>query len=343
MGIYRRADSKFWWMLVEPTGQRSSTKIPIDGGSPAQNRELKRQALELYTKTAAKAALAAAQKPTITFRSYARWYDTHVSTHLRSGLRESSRLRALCLAFGDRDLTQIDDASVREWMTTRATAVKPSSVNRELDALKAVLRTAMPKYLDVFPLGNVRRFRQPETEPRVLTEDEEARLLAVSTPIDRAFLMLALDTLLRLSNVVNLEWAQVKFDARSILPLNAKVSTDAKPISTRLLAALQALPRADRHVFPAFHAGPPTTCRLQAIRRFEALCKLASVPHGRSVNGVTFHCLRHTGATRALQRGASLRTVMKLGGWKNAQTVLRYLHVPDVDLVAAAELIGQSR
>lgn len=343
MGIYSRRDSKYWWMLVETTSRRSSTKIPVDGGSPAQSRELKRQALEVYTKTAAKAALASTLKPTITFRSYARWYETHVSTHLRSGIRESSRLRSLCLAFGDWDLTRIDESSVREWMTARAKQVKPSSVNRELDALKAVLRTAMPKYLETFPLGNVRRFRQPETEPRVLTVEEETRLLAVSNPVDRAFLILALDTLLRLSNVVNLEWAQVKFESNGILPLNAKVSTDAKPISTRLRAALNELPRSDRYVFPAFHSGPPTTCRLQAIRRFETLCKLAHVPHGRLGNGITFHCLRHTGATRALQRGASLRTVMKLGGWKNAQTVLRYLHVPDVDLVAAAELIGQSR
>lgn len=61
------------------------------------------------------------------------------------------------------------------------------------------------------------------------------------------------------------------------------------------------------------------------------------------MNGVTIHCLRHTGATRALQAGHSVRSVMDLGGWRLPSTVMRYLHATDIDVQRAAESIGQSR
>ena len=50
--------------------------------------------------------------------------------------------------------------------------------------------------------------------------------------------------------------------------------------------------------------------------------------------------LSSTGATRALQNGASVRTVMKLGGWKDERMVMRYVHASDADVRAAAESIG---
>ena len=156
-----------------------------------------------------------------------------------------------------------------------------------------------------------------------------------------------LDTLLRLGSLLSLKWEQVKLETRTIVVLNAKVSTTPKPISSRLYAALKDLPRTGPYVFGQFY---PTTAtgssspKNRATRRFDALCELAQVPHGRAVNGVTIHSLRHTGATRALQAGASVRTVMDLGGWTNAATVMRYLHASDRDVRDAAESIaGQSR
>lgn len=350
MGLYTRPDSPWWWYLLEGTNTRRSTGIPHVAASPEQAREMKRQALAIYIDAKAKHARAdptVPTKPIISFTAYAEWFDTHHSAHLRSVDRERSMLKRLGEYFGTcRSLTEIDDTLVREWMTSRSKQVSKSTVNRELDVLKSLVRSAVPKYLDATPLGNIRRFRLAETEPRVLSVDEEARLLAVCGAEDRALILTALDTLLRLSSVVRLEWPQVKLDRQVIVPLNAKVSTKPKPISTRLHAALSALAHSDRYVFASLHAGlGETAAKNRAIRRFDALCRNAGLDRGRAIEGLTFHCLRHTGATRALQRGASLRTVMELGGWRNADTVLRYLHVADVDVIAAAESIGapQSR
>jgi integrase len=346
MGIYTRPDSPFWWMLLEEGGQRLSTGIPRHGGSPEQDRELKRQAKEIYVAKQAFQAKQAAGlitvKPSITFGAYVQWYEKHVVSHRRGATRDQSILRNLVRDLGRQTpLDQIDAHRVREWMTARkAAGLSASTVNRELDVLKALLTSAVPKYLDRPPLSEIRRFRIAEREPRILTPEEETRLLAVADDEGRALLMVAIDTLMRLSNVVHLQWAQVKQSA--IVPLNAKVSHDKVPITIRMRSALDRLPKDGPYVFASLHrkGSGKTSAKNRAIRLFDALCAQALVPHGHFVNGVTFHCLRHTGATRALQAGASVRTVMKLGGWKDLRSVLRYTHATDLDVQMAAESIG---
>lgn len=41
--------------------------------------------------------------------------------------------------------------------------------------------------------------------------------------------------------------------------------------------------------------------------------------------GATFHCLRHTGASRMLNRGVDIRTVAELGNWRAWRVLRRYL------------------
>lgn len=350
MGVYQRKDSPYWWLRLEGTRIMRSTGVPIAGGSPAQERENRRRAEAIYSDLQGKQALAKAgliptPKPTISVRDFLAWYERTVVVHQRGHERASSMLRQLALYFGTvTDLQEITAAKVRDWMAWRRKQVAPATVNREFDVLKALLRAAVPQYLDANPIADLRRLRQPETEARVLTYEEEQRLLAVCGPSDRAFILAALDTLLRLGSLLTLKWDQVKLAERVVVVLNAKVSTTPKPISTRLYQALKDLPRTGPYVFSQFHgAKGSTSAKNKATRRFDHLCALAGVPHGRAVHGVTIHCLRHTGATRALQAGASVRTVMELGGWTNAATVMRYLHASDQDVQHAAESIGQAR
>lgn len=344
MGLYTRPDSKWWWYRIEGTTTRVSTGVPHTGVTAAQTASLRKQAETQYITAKATQTLKGPHKPTIGFTGYARWYETHVLDHQRGATKACSMLRQLVKHFRRYpSLADVDAKAVQEWTTIRRAQVAPSTVNRELDLLKALIRSAVPTYLPTYPLGDVRKLRQVEQEPRVLTVDEETRLLAVCDGHDRAFVLTALDTLLRLGSLLALQWPQVKLEQRSVVPLNAKVSTGVKPLSTRAYEALRALPAREGYVFAAFWRGVTTdvSAKHHAIRRFDYLCRLAHVPHGRAFDGVTFHSLRHTGASRALQRGASVRTVMELGGWKGHQVVMRYLHVTDADVRAAAESIGR--
>lgn len=335
-------------MVIEKSGERMSTGVPLHGGSPKQEKELQRQAEEIYAaKQTERAKIHAGLlvvRQSISYNHFSRWYETHEVAHHRGRDKEESILKQLATYFHRfTDLQDIDADAVKEWMTWRKRQVQPGTVNRELDVLKQVLAAAAPKYLERSPITGLRRFRVDEQEPRVLTLEEEDRLLAAASPTDLAFLVTAIDTLWRLSNVVNLKWPQVKLAQRFLIPLNAKVSHEGNPITDRMHAALTDIPRDPDWVFPQFHRlkEQPTSAKNRAIRRFLHLCQVASIPHSRAAAGVTFHSLRHTGATRALQHGASVRTVMKLGGWQDERSVMRYVHAADVDVREAAESISR--
>src|SRR5262249_24118534 len=57
------------------------------------------------------------------------------------------------------------------------------------------------------------------------------------------------------------------------------------------------------------------------------------------LDGMTWHALRHTFASRLVSAGVDLRTVQELGGWKTLSMVQRYAHLSPGHLAAAVERI----
>lgn len=342
MGVYHRPDSPFWWLLLERPGQkpiREKTSIPVDGGAPPLTKELKRQAQEAYAKRMAELARGHYGLPVPivgrTFADHRAWYKDHVSAHHRGASREYSALKYLGQFFDAYELRAIDQAVAREWRTWRLKTVSTSTVRREEQMLKAILTSAVPKYLERNPLAGFRSLRATRTDTRVLTPQEEARLLkALPTDEARTLVLCALDTLLRLSNVRNLTRAQ---DHKRYLYADTKVDAVRVPISTRLRTALNARP-AGALFFPTY-AGPSNNVTL---RMFMTACQRARVATGRATGGISFHCLRHTGASRMLAAGVDVKTVMEIGGWKNLKVLERYLHANEDRKLSAVNHIGQN-
>lgn len=345
MGVYTRPDSPFYWILLERPGERpirTSTAIPIDGGSIPQTRELRRQAQEAYATQMADLARRRFKLPGAvhkrSFREHREWYAAHVSTKKRGVRREISMLKQLGTFFDASDLAAIDHALVREWRTHRIAQVSASTVRREEELLKHLLTTAVPKYLESNPLRGLQRIRVVDADTRIFTPDEEARLLkALETAEDRALILGALDTLLRLSNIANLTRRQ---DHTTYLYTDTKTGAVKIPISTRFRKALDALPQTGESYFPTY--AKQAQC-VRAIRMFEAACERAKIPLVRKTGGVSFHCLRHTGASRMLAAGVDVKTVMEIGGWKNLAVMQRYLHPTDERKQAAVNLIAAKK
>ena len=57
------------------------------------------------------------------------------------------------------------------------------------------------------------------------------------------------------------------------------------------------------------------------------------------LDGVTWHALRHTFASRLVAAGVDLRTVQELGGWRTLSMIQRYAHLSPGHLAAAVEKI----
>ena len=322
MGIVTRRDSRYFWLNIERPGLpplRESTRILCRGLPPPVLRENRLLAEQVYNTRLGDLARqrhgVSVERPRASFRAFAGWYLAHVTPGKRTAARETSAVGHLVAHFGRQPLERLDADAVREYVTARRATVKASTVNREIDVLKSMLSAAVPKYLDRNPLLGLRRLRARAPEARVLTFDEEARLREVLTPPNVVLLTCALDALLRLGDIVRLTWSQ---DRGTYLDVWDPKGEPYRPtISTRLRAGLDTLERRGRRVF--HHLADENA----VIRMFADACHRAGVPHGRP-HGVTFHSLRHTGATRAIQAGATLRDLQALGGWRDIKSVMRY-------------------
>jgi integrase len=346
MGIYQRKDSPYWWMIVGRGRARRmlSTGIPVDGGTQVQTRDNRKLAQAAYAAAMGDLArerfgLLAVTRPAMLFSAYATWYQEHYSQHKRNAVREASMLRQLGRTFDALQLSEITRERVLEWHTARATEVGPATVNREIDILQHMLGTAVPKYLSANPAARIPDLRVPERDLRLLAPEEERRLLELADPEWQAIIICALDTLQRLSSVAGLQREQDH--GTWIAVLNPKTRGYKVPVSKRLRTALDALPSNGAHCFPSVQGGTVAARRKRLSDAFAELCRRATVPYGRP-HGITFHALRHTGASRMLSRGVDIKTVQELGGWADLAILQRYLHPTDPGRRAAVEAVSCS-
>ncbi len=350
MGLYLRADSKYWWMLLERSGQKpiqESTRVLHDAQSAIVRRDQKQLAQQVYIARMNDLARGLHGLPktgsTIPFRKYAAWFERHRIATRRGAERDSFALKPLLAFFDQRDLGTIDRAAVHEYITQRLTRVKAATVNREVDLLKGMFREAVPRYLAASPILGLKKLRATPIRKRVLTLEEETRLLAAFTnPADRAFYLVAVDTLIRLSNVVNLKWADVRGGHLDLD--DSKTGPYRVPLSTRARAALDSLTKSGEYCFPHRRTAEKTRDTRGAIRRLlQRACARCEppIPYGRAIGGITFHtATRATGATRMLRAGVDPKTVQAVGNWKSFEQMGEYLLTDPERMQAAVNLIG---
>lgn len=352
MGVYKRDDSPYWhvWLETAPKGrQRMRTDVRI-GTTPQTFKESKRLAELVYHAEMGKRALRNHDLPEakdrITFARFAPWWTEHRLPHRRGADREREILPRLVAFFGPYELRAITPPVVHEYVTQRLKTptviskkkrtagrtvnASPATVNREIDLLKALLQAAKPTYLDVSPLFGMPRLRTATPKRRIMTEDEERRLLAVMTAEDRALFLIGLDSLVRLSDILDIKHSDRRGNKLWIADPKANGGYWL-PLSTRAAAALDAVKTGPSdYVFGRRRIARTERDRRNGIRQMlERYCAQADppIPFGRKQDGLTFHwATRRTGATRMLTRNVDPGTVQKIGRWKTADVVLGIYH-----------------
>lgn len=349
MGLYIRQDSKYYWMRLEHPGAKpESTRVLHASDQPAVVRKQQRDdAMAIYRARMTELARSDHQLPrrgpTIGFSTYAEWFDEHHIAKHRGAARDREIMVPLRAFFADRDLGTIDQPLVHEYMTHRMDDdVSARTVNREVDVLKSMLHAAVPRYLSASPLVGMKRLRIVKPAKRLLTHDEETRLLAQLPPADQALFVVALDTLMRLSNVLDLKRSEDKGNFLALT--DSKTGPYTVPLSARARAALDSLPANGDYYFSHRRGAKTARDRRGAIRRMlERACDTATpkIPYGRAVAGITFHtATRATGATRMLQAGHDPRTVQEVGNWADFRAMAEYLHTDQARKTAAVNSIA---
>jgi len=321
-----------WLSAPGRSPRQQSTKIPHHAPGKEQRAELKRQAEAVYARAQAEFVLDARKiaRPTITLAKYLEWYETHLTPAKRGAARERELLAQLVAAFGGTILlADLTRERIIEWRTARRKAVAVATVNREFDVLRHALNQAIPTYLETSPITGppkLKRLAALATRERgVLSRADEAKLLQALDVRDQAIVVAALDTLMRGGDLLRLEWAHDHGTYLTVL--RPKTGTTYRvPVSPRLRLALKRLRHGGRFIFS--HRRKASTERLQANSLKQMLedgCRRAGIKYGLR-RGITFHSLRHTGATRMVEAGVDLRTLQELGGWSSMRMLERYVH-----------------
>jgi integrase len=137
---------------------------------------------------------------------------------------------------------------------------------------------------------------------------------------------LASNTGNRLSEQYRLRWEDVSFTRRTLtIPRSKNGATRHVPLNRAALGALES--KAERTTGSEFVCGGTTEPR----RWFEPVVKASGLKN------FTWHCLRHTFASRLVMAEVGIRTVQKLLGHKTISMTVRYSHLAPKHALAAVE------
>jgi integrase len=232
--------------------------------------------------------------------------------------------------FGGLRLDEIDRPSIERFLATRAD-VSGATRNRNVSCLGSMFRRARDLgLLAKNPVTDVRRSKEPRLP---LTLVDEARLEEFLSRLDepmRTFFLLLLDSGLRLSEAMDLEWDDIDFAAGTI---HARVTKAKRPRLVAMTARLREALRLhdERKTLPM--TGPAYVFPGSRGDEFELAWGWRNA-FKRAVKKIGFprlriHDLRHMFAVNLVRRGIDLPTVQMVLGHSSLLSTLRYAEYAD--------------
>ncbi len=206
-------------------------------------------------------------------------------------------------------------------------------VNRYLALLKKMFNLAVDwDYLKENPVRKIKLFSEKDNlKERILNAEEEKRLLEASSEHLRPIIITALCTGMRRGEILSLKWNQVDLSKRTIRIDKAKGGKiRIIPINDALFKELSRIKENSKsdHVFVYPKTGKPIK---DVKTTFNATTRRAEIKDLR------FHDLRHTFASRLIERGVDLITVKDLLGHHSVTVTQRYTHSNAVQKKKAVE------
>lgn len=244
----------------------------------------------------------------------------------KSHQRDCQALNHLRPVFGELVLAEITPKLLAGYKAQRRTEhAAPATINKELQLVRHAFNVAMREWewCRENPMHRVSMEPVHNEVDRWLTPKEEEGLMAASSPWLREIMTFALNTGMRQGEILNLQWQDVDFTRGTLMVMKSKNGTRRTiPLNStvyELLAAKQAA--AGTSSGPVFKTPLGNTLQVRfLVREFCEARDRAGIPDFR------FHDMRHTFATRLVQRGIDLYKVQRLLGHKTGTMTQRYAH-----------------
>lgn len=258
-----------------------------------------------------------------------RRYRETVTPTKRGVTEETFRLKALERHRMARlAISNVTPQVIADFRDERLKDCSASTVIRDLAVLSSIFNHGRREWnLPVQnPVTLVRKPRTPPGRDRVLSVEEEARLLHHAQPEGRRnpllwpLVVVALESAMRRGELLGLSWADVHLERAVVrLPLTKNGSSRWVPLSRRAVSALASIERTSEGPFPISIAA--------LDKMFGRLCRRAGLEDLR------FHDLRHTATTRLALRLPNVIELAAVTGHQSLQMLKRYYH-PSAEALA---------
>ena len=229
----------------------------------------------------------------------------------------------------DTNLIRLSTKHISEFRARRVMQVSPTTYNKDLSFISNVIETAIHDWEIYFPSNPCRNFkteRPTNARKRVLTEQEEQRLIASAALSKFVYLkpmiIFSLETAVRRGELFKIKYNDIDF-TKSLLHLYETKNSEDRiiPLSTKAIMILKSMPRRlDGKVFPL------TRDTLKSWW-YTALRKA-------KIKDFRWHDLRRVACSRLFEKGLGVEQVQAISGHKDPTILLNtYTKVDPLKLV----------
>lgn len=253
-------------------------------------------------------------------------YIQEVTPLKRSAKSDKQRMLYLKKHFGHYRASQLQSKHIATYRDKRLAEGKTgSTVIKEIGSMSHLLDISIKDWS--IPLVNnvaalVRKPKQAKGRDRRLVDDEELILLQAAknskSPLLAPIITLALETGMRLGELLSLDWNNIDLRKQTaLLPITKNCESRTVPLSKKAIETLKNIPRKinDSRVFWTWKR--PDSFE-NAWRR---------MLNKTTIKNLRFHDLRHEACSRFFERGFNIMETAHISGHKTLQQLKRYTHL----------------
>ena len=325
-GIYERAKGVWYIRFADASGKLRREKA----GTLATAKKL---LVVRQNESQIQRKLPSLSRKRVTFAELAKDALTYSAAHKKSYRSDVVRFGRLTEWIGNRVADTITPSEIESLLRTQCRT--PATSNRYRAAMSLAYKLGeRDGKVSCNPARKAKQQRETNARLRYLSRDEESLLqnyIVEQWPHHWPDVQLSLNTGMRAGEQFGLKWQDVDFDRRLICLHDTKNGQSRHiPLNNDAVAALRAL-EGQRNGQQWVHlnwrgdkAASPRFWFEQAVK--EMKCE-----------GVVWHSLRHTFASRLAMAGESLLTIGRLMGHRTLTQTARYAHLSPDHMRAAVD------
>jgi integrase/recombinase XerD len=323
-GLYRRNNSKVWWVRFQHNGKRYQKSSKTTNQAEATKFLLQYQdEVQRFSRSGSRRY------------NFEEMANRFAVDHLpllkpKTALGYRTHIRSFANHFSGLYLDQISKAKIADYISLkRKEGLSTASIRRHLATLSSMFSRAIGwDWTDKNPARDFDKKSVPEAKARTryLTKEEFNRLLDHSANHLKPILLIAVHTGMRSEELLSLQWNQINLERREITLHKTKSGLPRViPLSPIAVSTFVAIPR---HITSAYvFCDRVTGERYRSLKTaFRSACRRANITNFR------FHDLRHTFASWQVQNGMDLYRLSRILGHSTIQMTSKYAHLATADL-----------